>query len=205
MESIYKLLSILFDFTLIGASLFFIVKFLQFRSNLIIKNEIQNLRARVSILRINLKAKVKKRTLAFRNYFTTSIAMDGPLDKELNLILDLNFEVSREFQRYSEAIKNIHLLVSENHKDPLHPIQNYLVEDANKELTIIRFIKEIKDISKKYNEKVKIYNKKNPKKKLELTDPIQFDWIKEIEQILKHEKDNSLGALSEEENKIEVA
>ena len=182
-----------------GAALFFVIKLLQFQSNLAAKNELQRLQARISILRMNLKAKVKKRANAFRKYFAVAINPGEVLDRDLGCILDVKFESSADFQQYFDYIKNIHSLITAIHKDLDHPVQKYLDEDAKRERIIIRFVKEMKETSAKYNEKVDIYNKINPKHKLASTDPIQFASMADIEHILNLEPDNDENLASEEE------
>lgn len=199
MDSIYKLFSFLFDFTLIGAALFFAIKLLQFYSTLSAKNELQKLQARISILRMNLKAKVKRRAKAFRAYFSVAINPGEILDKDLSSILEVKFESGNDFQQYFDYVKNIHTLISAIHKDPEHPVQKFLEEDAKRELVIIRFVKEMKETSAKYNEKVEIYNKINPKHKLPSTDPLQFESMADIEQILNLDPANNENLASEEE------
>lgn len=153
---------------------------------------------------MNLKAKVKKRAHAFRKYFAPSINAGEILDKDLSAILDVKFEVGSDFQRYFDLIKNTHSLITAIHKDPEHPVQKYLDEDAKRELIIIRFVKEIKETSAKYNEKIDSYNKINPKHKLASTDPIQFQSMQDIEHILNLEPEVAIDELSEPE-KIEAA
>ena len=155
-----------------------------------------------SFLRINLKAKIKKRSNDFRRYFTGSINPGELLDQDLNKILEIKFETGSEFQQYFELINNLHTLISATHKHPEHTVEKYLENDAHKEQVIFRFIKEMKDTSLKYNETVGAYNKANPKNKLSSVDPLQFDAIKDIENILNlhpndldHElKDDKLDA-----------
>jgi hypothetical protein len=179
---------------LIGAALAFVIKLLPFRANLVAKNELQKLQARISILRMNLKAKVKKRANAFRQYFAVSINPEEALDKDLSGILEVKFEAGPDFQQYFDYIKNIHSLITALHKDPDTPLQKYLEEDAKRELIIIRFVKEMNETSKKYNEKVEHYNKINPKQKL----PIQFNSLADIEHILGLETESKNTSLEEE-------
>lgn len=153
---------------------------------------------------MNLKAKVKKRTNAFRKYFTIAINPGEMLDRDLSSILDVKFETGADFQRYFDSIKNIHSLITAIHKDPDHPVQKYLDEDAKRELVIIRFVKEMKDTSAKYNEKIEVYNKINPKRKLASIDPIQFDSMADIEHILNLEPENA-ESLLEHEDKFDAA
>ncbi len=208
MDSIHKLFSFFFDFTLVGAGLFFAIKLLQFRSNLNAKNDLQKLQARISILRMNIRAKVKKRTNAFRTFFSAAITPDEVLDKDLTSMLNIKFEAGPDFQQYFDYIKNTHSLVAALHKDLENPMQKYLDEDAKRELVIIRFVKEIKETSAKYNEKVEVYNKINPKNKMTPADPIQFELMTEIERILSMERvgsDNVENQNQTTEKKTEAA
>lgn len=184
--------------------MFFVIKLLQFRRNLSAKNELQRLQARISILRMNLKAKVKKRANAFRKYFPLAVNPGEILDRDLCAILEVKFETGADFQSYFDIIKNIHSLISAIHKDPDHPVQKFLDEDSKKEIVIIRYVKEIKEASARYNEKVDTYNKANPKHKIAMTEAIQFESMRDIEHILNLEPDNVNGDVLEDE-KLDAA
>lgn len=148
------------------------------------------MQARISILRINLKAKVKKRSNDFRRYFTGSINPGESLDRDLNIAIEIKFEISSDFQQYFDLINNLHTSITAAHKHPEHTVEKYLENDTHKEQVILRFIKEMKDTSSKYNEKVEVYNKANPKNKLSPIDPLQFEAMKDIEEILNLHPDD---------------
>ncbi len=97
----------LFDFTLAGAGLYFLVRILQFRQKQSAKNEIQKLQARVSMLRIALKAKVKKRANSTRVFFSKNIVPGDILESEIDQLGENKFETSKDFQTYYDRIKNI--------------------------------------------------------------------------------------------------
>jgi len=153
---------------------------------------------------MNLKSKVKKRANAFRKYFPLAVNPGEVLDRDLSAIVEVKFEIGSDFQSYFDLINNTHSLIKAIHKDPDHPVQKFFDEDSQKEQVIIRFVKEIKEVSARYNEKVETYNKINPKTKLTPADPIQFESMRDIEHILNLQPDGSEDEISEDE-KFDVA
>lgn len=184
MESLHHLFSFFFDFTLISGGLFFVVKLLQFKHNLSVKNDLQHVQSRISLLRINIKSKVKKRANAFRTYYAKLITQRHELDNNLTASVDITFETSRDFQQYFDLIKKIHSLVATLNKDPQTPIEKYLELDQKNEIAILRMTKKMKEVSHIYNEKVEAFNRLNLKNKLKLAEPLEFKALEEIEAIL---------------------
>lgn len=202
LDSILKTFSFLFDFTLFGAGLILVLNVLKFRSNLKTKNELLRLQARISILRMNIRAKVKRRANEFRKYFAASITPDDLLDKDLNGILEIKFEIGADFQKYFDSINNIHSMVTALNKDPNAPTEKYFEEDPRLELVILRFVKEMKDSSKSYIEKAEKYNKANPKQKIDMVDPLNFDAMSTIENALCYDPANAQSTNAEAANQV---
>lgn len=200
MNSIYQLFSFLFDFTLVGAGLFFAIKLLQFRSHLHAKNELQRIQARISILRMNLKAKVKKRANAFRSYYAKSIVPNEILDRDLSALVEIKFESGNDFQQYFDFVQNTHTLIAAIHNEVESPVKAYEELDLKNEQIIIRIVKEMHDGSTNYNEKIEAYNTANPKNKMTLIDPIQFSSMHELFQNLHIEANTEV-----EDKKTEAA
>lgn len=185
LESTYSLIAFLFDFTLIAGGLFFIIRLLHFRQKLKARKELEKLQARISILRINLKAKIKRRSNAFRTYFAKSITPDEILDRNLNEISELKLETSDEFQKYFDVTKRLQSLVRALPHLHTHPIDSYLEIDGKIELIILRIVKEMHDVSTRYNSKLENFNAINPKVKMVPIDPLQFEALKAITQALE--------------------
>ena len=88
MDVIFSLLSSIFDITLVGAAIFCVVKIIEYRRNLITKNEIQTLQAKVSMLRMALKSKVKKKANSFRSKFVKPVNTGDPIDNAIGELSD---------------------------------------------------------------------------------------------------------------------
>jgi hypothetical protein len=199
LESVDRLLSFLFDFTLVGGALFFIIRLLQFQRNLHSKNELQKIQARISILRINLKGKVKKRANSFRNYFVKSIVPGENYDRDLNEILEIKFETSADFQKYFDLIQGLHSFVSSLTLLE-HPADKYIAGDEQTELMILRIVKEMQHASALYNNKIENFNKLNPKTKWGEIDPMQFSAMTEIDRILQTQAEPEKPSTDTDEN-----
>ncbi len=186
MDSIYRLLSTLFDIA--GAVLFVIIKSLQYRRRVMARNELLKLQARVSTLRIALKSKVKKRSNSFRSYFPKAIPPNGQIDGELNALGEIRFESGADFQRYFEMIKKIHLTLAELPKTFESPIEGFRTGDEQTALYIAKVIKEMKESTQVFNLKAESFNKLNPQKRIATLDPMTFDAMAEIEGLLQIEE-----------------
>ncbi len=187
MDSIYRLLSTLFDFTIAGSVLFVIIKSLQYHRKVTARNELLKLQARVSSLRIALKSKVKKRSNSFRSYFPKAIPPNGQIDGELTVLSENRFESSADFQRYFDMINKIHLTLAELPKTFESPIEGFITGDAQMALLIAKIIKEMKDTTQWFNAKADIFNKVNPKKRITTLDAMVFEAMSEIDGLLQNE------------------
>ena len=198
MESIYSLLSTLFDFTLAGGALFFIVKMLQFHQRRAAKNDLQKLQARVSMLRISLKSKVKKRANSFRVFFTKNIVPGDAIDLEFDRMVENKFESSADFQNYFDLVKQVHAQLLQIHSKTEILVRNFIPSDQQNELAIVKIVIEMKDISLKFNIKADSFNRMHPKSRIGHLDPMSFSASDDFEQILKDEAINDEAIVNED-------
>lgn len=107
MTTILDLLSMLFDFTLFGSVILFVIKFFHHQKNMGAKKQIDNLQAKIAILRMSLKAKVKKKVNLFKNRYVDPTNSGDTVDSTLNLMLENKFETSEDFQNYFDHSKKV--------------------------------------------------------------------------------------------------
>ena len=188
----------LFDFTLAGGALFFIVKMLLLHQSRAAKNDLQKLQACVSMLRIALKSKVKKRASSFRVFFTKNIVPGEAVDLEINRMTENKFESSSDFQNYFDLVKQVHAQLLQIHSKTEILLGNFIPSDQQNELAIVKIVKEMKDFSSKFNSKADNFNRIHPKSRIENLDPMSFSASYDFEQILKNEAINDEAIVKED-------
>jgi hypothetical protein len=194
-----------------GAAIVFVIRFIQFRKSKESKNEIQTLQAKVSMLRMALKSKVKKKANSFRAKFVKSVNVGDPIDTALGELMDNKFETGDDFQHYFDLSKRINSYInaeiqSSNEANSSafshanKKLEDFMGPDLKNELGIIRIIKEITEASTKHNSKAELFNKLNPKAKIHLLNPLQFSSLAEVSRIFRDEVEEkeSDGATSDQ-------
>lgn len=185
----------------------FCFKMLEHKRNTEAKNYIQSLNAKVSMLRINLKSKIKKKSYKYRALFRSGITSGDPIDLALNELIEIKLETGEELQRYFDLSKRINaLLIAENSRnsdrneknektdkpllqEPTVEVgkEDFMGTDFKSELSIIRVIKDMVEISAIVNRKVEAYNLVNQKSPLPLANPLNFPSMVEVNRVFKKE------------------
>ena len=200
MDVIFSLLSSIFDITLVGGAIFCIIKFFEFRRNLLTKNEIQTLQARVSMLRMALKSKVKKKANSFRSKFVKPINIGDPFDIAIGELTDNKFETGEDFQSYFDLSKRINSFINADvqlttdiatNMNTSHRFEDFMGPDLKNELAIIRTIKEITDATMKYNVRAEAFNRLKPKAKVPIIDALIFDSLSAVNRIFRDDVDKN--------------
>lgn len=208
MDSIYTLLTYLIELTVFGSFCLFCFKMLEHKRNVEAKNYIQSLHAKVSMLRINLKSKIKKKSYKYRALFKGAVSNGDPIDLALVELIEIKLETGEELQRYFDLSKRINaLLITENSKnskriekgdntdkpqiqEPQIEIgkEDFMGTDFKSELSIIRVIKDMVEISALVNRKIEAYNLSNQKASLPLANNLNFPSMTEVNRVFKKEK-----------------
>ena len=204
MDSIYTLLTYIFNITLIGSFFLFCFKCLEYKKNADSKNYIQSLHARLSMLRINLKGKVKRKSNKYRSMFPVTIGTGDPVDLALNDMIENKLETGEEIERYFDIAKKINtLLVTERskskdkvadknlaqHKQPETQYdqglgdEDFMGTDFKSEISIIRTIKDMVEISNLLNKKIETYNELNTKNPLPKVAPLNFPSLVDVNRV----------------------
>lgn len=191
----------------------FCFKCIEFKKKSEAKNYIQSLNAKLSILRMNLKSKVKKKSYKYRSLFKNGVSPGDPIDLVLNELVDLKLESGEDLQKYFDLSKRINsLLITENyrHKEktlekPIDKMErtdkpvvaeirqekmgqeDFMGTDFKSEISIIRVIKDMVEISLILNKRVDAYNILNPKAPIQNVNPLIFPSMSEVNRIFKNE------------------
>ncbi len=181
-DSIFGLITILINFSLFGGALLFILKVLKTRKKKDLKEEIDNLQAKISLLRISLKSKVKKKSFTFRALFTKPLSEGEPLDLALNQLISNKLETGNELQNYFDLsrIINSHIVASV----PLyHPAEDFMTSDFQNEISIVVLIKEICSLSARLNKRIENFNLVNHQAKINAVDSLIFPAMSDVQRV----------------------
>ena len=203
-DAIYILLGYIFNLTLLGAAAHFCFKFLQLRKKSGQKNQILNLNAKLSMIRMSLKAKIKTKSYRYRALFKTTVTSGDPVDIDLNDLINLNLDTGEDFQRYFDLSKRINSLLiaerasespeskKENQKDDSHiGKEDFMGTDFKNEISILRHIKEMVEISSHLNKRIEAYNQANVKNPIPQVNILTFHSLIEVNRVFRNETDEN--------------
>lgn len=205
MDSIIDLFNLVLKIAFVGGILLIASNIVKYKKSSNIKNEVQNLQARLSKLRLSLKSKVKKKSNIFRSSFTkTAIAEGDMVDVALKELVENPFETSEQFQNYFELSRKIvNFIQVETKTEPgKNEVleNNFMCSDFKTEMDIVRIIKEMNLISTRINNRVEDNNRTYPSQLLKPVDAMNFVSMSDVNRIFKTE-DSSEVADSDEATK----
>lgn len=207
---IFTLITALIQATIGCTIVFFIFNFLRQKQKDIFNFEIKNLEAKMSNLRMILKAKVKKKSHFFRATAIIQIKQGDPFDLTACELAELAFENNEEFEKYFTLSKQLNKFLQldqlkqkaleEKNSESDKNISNdkvdveirrkvsevdsdFMTVDVKNEFIIIKTIHEMIALSVVLNEKIGHYNLsnlKNPKTPFSI---IHFPSVADVQKI----------------------
>ncbi len=201
MDSLLNFMSYIFNFTVLAAFSLFCFKFIQARKNSGEKNQIQNLNAKLSMLRMTLKAKIKGKSHKYRALFKAGIGAGDPVDVLLNELISLSLENGDDLQRYFDVSKKINsLLMAEAAKEAARESfeakkdqvakdtshigkEDFMGTDFKSEIAILRLIKEMVEISSVLNKRIDHYNLSGSKNPISRVNSLSFPSFVEVNRV----------------------
>jgi uncharacterized membrane protein YebE (DUF533 family) len=97
-DAIFDLLNTVIKITLVAGGAFIVFNVMRSKKFNSTKTDLQNLQARLSQLRLALKAKVKRKSNIFRTMIKTAIIEGDLFDTSTRNLIDVKFETSDDFQ-----------------------------------------------------------------------------------------------------------
>ncbi len=210
MDSLLSFIGYIFNFTVIAAFALFVFKFIQAQKNSGEKNQIQNLNAKLSMIRMTLKAKIKGKSHKYRALFRSGINAGDPIDLMLNELISLSLENGDDLQRYFDISKNINsLLIAESAKEAAKDAaresldgkkvqiakdtshigkEDFMGTDFKSEIAILRLIKEMVDVSVVLNKRIDHFNSVSPKNPVARVNPLSFSSFTEVNRVFVSDK-----------------
>ena len=187
-DSIFELFGLLIRVVLICGCIFIALTYLRSKKFNDAKSEFQNLQARLSQLRLALKAKVKRKSNIFRATIKTQIIEGDIYDSTLKALIENKFETSEDFQNYFDTSRQLVKMIqisNDGENVAAHVAENnYMSNDFKTEMDIVRLIKDMSDLSSKINSRVEEHNRTS-KQKLQKVDPLVFASITEVNRVFK--------------------
>ncbi len=202
MESIYSLITFLVNLTLAGGAIMLTVKVLKSRKKIDYKNEIDNLQAQISQMRLALKSKVKRKSYTFRSQFPKPLSSGDVIDSTLNALMENALETGGDLQDYFDLSRKINTYIAINVQG-YAPSEDFMSSDFRNEIAIIRLIKDISSLSARLNKKIEIYNLANPAVKIQQVDHLIFTAMMEVNRIFSNNSSSALDpeSIEKEEKK----
>lgn len=178
------------------------------------KKQIDHLQAKMSMLRISLKAKVKKKVNLFKTRYVDPANTGDTIDQTLNLVLENKFETSEDFQNYFDHSKKVNDIikvdieaqqaeaeppktilpykpsteprpVSPPQPESVQKFEDFMGSDFKNELAIVRLIKEMVETSKQLNERIIFYNRLNKKSKYKVSEELIFSSLSDVNRVFR--------------------
>lgn len=190
MDFIFDLIQLVIQITLFGGSAYIAIHLLRSKKFNSTKTDVQNLQARISQLRLALKAKAKRKANTFRSMSKAPIIEGDLFSSTLRSLSEIKFETSDDFQMYFEISKQLVKIISVDNKGEGLANQsvenNYMCNDFKTEMDIIRIIKEMADLSSRVNNRIEEHNRTNSQK-LQRVDSLVFPAMTEVNRVFKSE------------------
>lgn len=176
--------------TLFGGSAYMAVFLLRSKKFNSTKSDVQTLQARLSQLRLALKAKVRRKSNMFRVMKKTAAIEGDIFDSTNRSLCEIKFENSNDFQMYFDLSKQLVKIISiENHGEGFSEAtieNNFMSNDFKTEMEIIRIIKEMTDLSSKINNRIEDHNRTSSgAQKIQRVDSLIFPSMTEVNRIFK--------------------
>lgn len=204
MDAIFDLFNVILKLILGCGVVFIGLTFLKSKKFLNAKNDIQNLQARLSQLRLALKGKIKRKSNVFRASIKANIVEGDIYDSTLKSLTEVKLENSEDFQAYFDISKQLVKIVQisgDGENVPSHMADNnYMSSDFKTEMDIIRLIKEMCDLSSKINSRVEEHNRTSTQK-LQRVDSLVFPSITEVNKVFKGDDEFTNNSLSDNPTK----
>lgn len=187
--------------------MFFVFKVLRDRRRMIGLKQISATQARLAMLRINFKAKIKKKALQFRASFRKTIPKGEVADIALEEMVELKFETGEDFQRYFDICKKINIFLKADAlpvaADPNAPpivaestqvFEDFMSSDFKNELAIIRLIKVMTEASADLNRRIESYNNMHLAQPMPKVDSLYFVSLMDVNRVFDDEGSDSAAS-----------
>lgn len=208
-DTIQTLLSYLAYIGFLGTGMIFVFKFLRDRRKMTGLKSISHSQAKLAMLRLTFKSKIKKKAMQFRASFKKAIPKGEVVDLALDEMIGLKFETGDEFQQYFDICKKVNVFLKADMAadgpsaaaapavgESAQIFEDFMSTDFKNELAIIRLIKEMTEVSTDLNKKIEAYNNLNLQKPVPKVDSLYFVSLIDVNKVFDNEDANAESTLS---------
>jgi len=214
-DGIYAILSMIINISFLGLLTFLVLHILRNLKKRNLLEDIAKVEARLATLRLNLKARIKKKANRFRASYPQSIANGDPIDIATSKLMDISFEKNSDFQDYIDLCKKINSYIEiasidiapEKRAEFQNPAINsdIMGTDFKNEINIVRLINDMVSVSKVHCKMIAKYNNFDKKIKIPQKESINFTSLFELQKVFKNEdgassEDKVSGSISNKNN-----
>lgn len=163
--------------------------------------DIAKVEARLATLRLNLRARIKKKANRFRASYPQSITKGDPIDIATSRLMDIGFEKNSDFQDYIDLCKKINSYIEiasidiapEKRSEFQNPATNsdIMGTDFKNEINIVRLINDMVSVSKVHSKMITKYNNFDKKVRIPQKESIYFTSLFELQKVFKNEDSTS--------------
>lgn len=209
MEVIQFLLTYLAYTAFLGGTMVCILQFIRSRRKAAGLKQINYQQAKLAMLRMTFKSKVKKKAQQYRVSFRKPIPKGEVADLALEEMVDLKYESGADFQKYFDICRKINVFLKAdqtgapadqasaappaNGNPPIISLaqklgEDFMSSDIKNELEIIKIIKEITEVCAELNKLIDAYNLQNKDKQLPNIGDINFVSLIDVNKVFNAEE-----------------
>lgn len=199
-------MSLIINISALGLFTFLVLHILRNLKRRNLLDDIAKVEAKMAALRLNLRARVKKKSHRFRATYPQTITKGDPIDLATNQLMEITFEKNSDFQDYVDLCKKINSyidvasidLAPEKKTALMSPAINsdLMGTDFKNEINIARIINDLVSISKILNKVIVRYNNFDKKTKIQTRESIYFTSLFELQKVFKSAESETTASKS---------
>lgn len=201
MDGVLALVGIIIKITFMGFVTFVILQVLRNMKKTTLREEISKVEAKLSTLRMNLKARVKRKAARFRATYPQPITEGDPIDVSISQLSNLAFEKNSEFQEYIELCKKInnYIFMASMNK-PALPTEgeqvkvdnanadtaDFMGDDFKNEIQIARTISDMALVSRALSKQIYKFNHFDKRVSIQPQEAVNFPSMFELQRVFRN-------------------
>lgn len=198
-----------------GFITFVILQVLRNMKKTTLREEISKVEAKLSTLRMNLKARVKRKAARFRAAYPQPITEGDPIDVSISQLSNLAFEKNAEFQEYIDLCKKInnYIFMASMNK-PALPAEgeqikvdnanadtaDFMGDDFKNELQIARTISDMALVSRALSKQIYKFNHFDKRISIQPQESVNFPSMFELQRVFRNIQDDQPAAVLEKKS-----
>ena len=198
-----------------GFITFVILQVLRNMKKTTLREEISKVEAKLSTLRMNLKARVKRKAARFRATYPQPITDGDPIDVCISQLSNLAFEKNSEFQDYIDICKKInnYIFMASMNK-PAIPVEgeqikvdnanadtaDFMGDDFKNEIQIVRTISDMALVSRALSKQIYKFNHFDKRISIQPQESVNFPSMFELQRVFRNIQEDQSTAILEKKS-----